>query len=191
MLDDHSKWNRKYKEKLKDNASPKPNERLITLSSYFTGGTCLDIACGLGANSMHLAKLGYFVQAIDISEVAIDFLKQMALNKNLPIKTDVINLNSANLTELSKNPYDLIVNTFFLNRDLFPSIKQSLKEHGLFFMETFYSVPNHDPNSAIKPEYKLKPNELYKTFSDWEILYFKEEPQAGYQTLLARKSSQH
>ncbi|GHH98968.1 class I SAM-dependent methyltransferase [Neobacillus kokaensis] len=73
-MDDKTKWNAKYKERLNEPEEPKPNSRLKSLTTYFSGGTALDIACGLGGNSILLAEHNYLVQAIDISDVAIKFV---------------------------------------------------------------------------------------------------------------------
>ena len=39
------------------------------------GGRALDVACGDGRNALYLAQLGYMVDAIDVSDVAIDALR--------------------------------------------------------------------------------------------------------------------
>lgn len=40
-----------------------------------TGRLALDIACGMGRNSKYLASIGFEVDALDISSVAIDTLR--------------------------------------------------------------------------------------------------------------------
>src|SRR4051794_3392305 len=80
-----SKWNGKHKERIDNLKELIPNERLKNLVSYLEGGSALDLACGLGGNSLLLAKLGYQVQAMDISDVAISYLQEQALQQQLTI----------------------------------------------------------------------------------------------------------
>lgn len=77
-MEPKSKWNSKYKERLTRHQKSTPIARLKTLAPYLTGGKARDLACGLGANSLFLAQLHYQVQAIDISDMAVNYIKEQA-----------------------------------------------------------------------------------------------------------------
>lgn len=176
------KWNEKHSERLIQKKETAPNPRLESLSDYLSMGTALDLACGLGGNSMFLAQRGYQVQAIDISDVAIDYVREQAAREQLSIDAEVGDLTDMQLTNL----YDLIVITYFLDRKLFPIVKNLIKKQGYFFMETYYQSPQNE-TQKISNQFKLQSNELIAEFKDWNILYFEENEKEGRQTVFCRK----
>ena len=67
--EDKERWNKKYQ----DNKIP--DEPIVLVQQYATsarGNQALDIACGMGRHSKYLASLGFNVDALDISSVAIE-----------------------------------------------------------------------------------------------------------------------
>jgi SAM-dependent methyltransferase len=125
----------------------------------------LDVACGFGGNSLYLASIGFQVDAVDISGVALAQLQAEAARSGLRLR-----LVQADLTRWWVPPshYDLIIVTFYLNRDLMPQLSRGLCPGGLLFMEThnrrFVSVrPNFDP------AFLLHPGELCQFAQDAEM----------------------
>ncbi|OIJ19255.1 hypothetical protein BKP45_13940 [Anaerobacillus alkalidiazotrophicus] len=189
-MDLRTKWNDKYKDRIKkfiDNKN-KPNERLENLSTYFTGGKGLDLACGLGANSLFLAQLGYNIQALDISEVATQYVRDQAREKQLDIVATAIDLTNLSNLNFKKNLFDLVIITYYLDRDIFPYVKSIIKDNGYFFMETFY-LSEETKKVGISNKYKLHSNELLSTFTDWQVLYYEENEKEGRQTILVKNKS--
>jgi 2-polyprenyl-3-methyl-5-hydroxy-6-metoxy-1,4-benzoquinol methylase len=185
-MDPKIKWNSKYIERITQNEEPTPNPRLKNLTPYFSGGEALDLACGLGGNSLFLARLNYQVKAIDISEVAIHYLQEQATKQKLSINTQICSLSQENLFEIASDFYDVVVITYFLDRSLFPLIKKIIKSNGYFFMETFYTSPQSE-NQGISKQFKLKPKELLMEFLDWKVLYFEENEKEGRQTIFCQR----
>lgn len=182
-MDSKTKWNAKYQQKLEQLEKLEPNPRLKKISYLLKGGTALDLACGLGENSVFLARLNYQVQAIDISEVAIQFVRKQAEFENLSIEPVVRNLSD---WEGSNQAYDLVVITYYLDRTLLSKVKNLIKEKGYIFMETFYQVPNR-VNTGISVQYKLQPKELLEVFKDWNVLFFEENEEEGRQMIFCQK----
>lgn len=183
---DKQKWNEKYKQKLEkeEEKLPQPNERVTQFDKYFHGNDALDMACGLGANSIYLAQKGYRVTALDVSDVAIEYINKIAVDKGLSIQGKAEDLDDVSLPQ---EEYDLIINTFYLDRELFIPMKKALKPKGYLFIETFYQVEENDPNPHMKKEYTLKSQELLDTFKEMEILYYHENQETGLVTLFAQK----
>ena len=123
----------------------------------------LDIACGMGRNAKLLASMGFEVDALDISEVAIEHLEDI---ENIHAK--VVDFDSYKLKE---NTYDLIVCTYFLERKLFPQIELALRDGGIFIMETFMHDELNE-NIPSNKDFLLDKGELEQTFCKaYEIIY--------------------
>src|SRR3989338_848709 len=115
MLD----WNAKYT--IGAYASSKnPRRLLIELFPLLPRGRALDIACGEGRNAIFLAKNGYNVDAIDISDIAIERGKKTAEKDG--IKPNFIQDVIENF-HIPAETYDLILNfKIGLNKVCFYSI---------------------------------------------------------------------
>ena len=133
-------------------------------------GKALDLAMGIGRNSIFLAMNGYEVDSIDFSEVAIEKVRSFAQKKSL-----LIHAMKADLThyQISENTYDVILNFYFLERLLIPHIKKGLKQGGMILFETYTTEQPHY-GRPHNPAYLLKPNELLHSFMDLHIIYYHE-----------------
>lgn len=163
MLEDAIKWNQKHLEHpMPETPSTLLVEFLPTLLNL-EGHRALDIACGNGRNSKFLAQNGFVCDSIDISEVAL------SLFAHLPnISTFQEDLDTF---RPSVNSYDVILNFYFLNRELFPSIIDALKPNGIFLLETFIKEPNGENSSQIIDEKILEDGELERIFANFKILH--------------------
>ena len=99
MLQDRIKWNKKYRQKKYPGA---PSRIVIAYFDLSTGKEALDIGAGNGRNSLFLARRGFSVVAVDISE---EGLRQFAgAHPDLhPICADL------DTFDIPGNRYDLIV----------------------------------------------------------------------------------
>lgn len=162
-LEDKFRWNKKYLQNEAMSSEP------IDLVKYYHvlahRGVALDIACGMGRHSKFLANNEFMVDALDISEVALDHLTQI----------DNINIRDVDLDEfdLARDMYDLVVCTYYLNRQMFPSIVEAMRSEAILIFETFV---DHPQNTKVpsKAEYLLAQNELKNSFSDLELIYYDE-----------------
>ncbi|MDN3016407.1 class I SAM-dependent methyltransferase [Paenibacillus sp. BSR1-1] len=185
-MDTKTKWNLKHKERIEQLKEPGPNPRLKNLSPNLSGGTALDLACGLGGNSFFLARMNYSVEAMDISDVAINYIHNYSVKNNLKLQPKVTNLTDLTNLKWPNSPYDLIVISYYLDRSLFPIVKNLIREDGYFFMETYYQSPL-DENQRVSNQYKLESKELLAEFCDWKVVFFEEIEKEGRQTIFCKK----
>jgi len=166
--EDKERWDKKYKNNLIPTKVVEVVEKYAKLA---TGKSALDIACGMGRNSKFLASEGFNVHALDISDVAIKSLENIE-----NIRAEEVDFDSYTLKE---NTYDLIICTYYLNRDLFPQIEKALKEDGLFIFQTFM----HNVDNTKVPSnrsFLLEEGELEVTFDDrYELLHISEFMEEG------------
>lgn len=66
-----AEWDARYGERDGAMWSGRPNGRLVTEVAGLTPGRALDVGCGEGADAIWLARSGWTVTAIDISDVAV------------------------------------------------------------------------------------------------------------------------
>ena len=160
---DKTKWNKKYQN------NPIPNQAIQlvqTYAKYAKGTKALDIACGMGRHSKYLASIGFNVDALDISSVAIQSLQNIECINTIEVDFDTY--------VLKEETYDLIVCTFFLKRSLFPQIIKALKSDGILIYETFV---HHSENQQIpsNKSFLLEKGELEENFkTPFLKLYSKE-----------------
>jgi 2-polyprenyl-3-methyl-5-hydroxy-6-metoxy-1,4-benzoquinol methylase len=146
------------------------NEHLLP-----AGGKALDLACGLGGNAMFLARRGFEVDAIDISEAGIAALTDAACVEGLSI--------NARVADVMERPwaaerYDVIVVARFLERTLARDIADALKPGGLLFYQTFVeSKPS--VSGPSNPRFLLRDNELIRLFDGLLIRYYRDETLTG------------
>jgi tellurite methyltransferase len=138
-------------------------------------GKALDLACGRGGNALLLAEHGLQVQAWDLSSVAIEMLQTAATARGLTIQASVRDIKQE---PLQANSFDVIVVSYFLERDLAPVLINTLKPDGLLFYETFI---REKPAGVgpYNPDYLLGENELLSLFADLHVLAYREEGLVG------------
>lgn len=183
--EDKERWNEKYQ----NNKIPDEPIKLVRdYASLATGKQALDIACGMGRHSKYLASLGFEVDALDISSVALAQLQ------NIPnIHTKEVDFDTYTLP---KEKYDLIVCTYFLERKLFPQMIDALKPNGIILLETFLHDADNE-RAPSNPAFMLNTGELETTFDEkCELLHipeFWDKDYLGYKTMkasmVARKKS--
>lgn len=180
MRDDIDRWNAKYRKRGPGGPAPEADGDLVRLEAYFPrGGLALDLACGLGHNTRHLARLGFEVLAVDASIEALRRCRTAMEDEPLSVK-----LLAADLDHWSPplDHFDLMVVVRFLNRSLMPRLTRSLKSGGVLFYKTFNE--NFLKEKPTFPAaYVLEPGELSQCFPDLEMLETNEtEPLADSQS---------
>lgn len=138
-------------------------------------GRAFVIAMGEGRNAVYLAKKGFVVDGCDISDVAINKAKTLALKKKVVIDAVVADMTTF---EMKKGKYDLITCFYYLQRDLIPQIKEGLRKGGMVIFET-YTVDQITLGPDVKGprnrDYLLEHNELLDFFRDFRVIFYEEK----------------
>jgi tellurite methyltransferase len=135
------------------------------------GRRALDVACGAGRNATYLAEIGFVVDAVDISDVAIEALRADAAARGLDVHPHRMDLERE---PLPAGPYDLVLVINYLQRDLFPSLAGVLGPGGMLLMETFTRRHLGLPGNRIDPRHALEPGELRRAFPDLRLVRYRE-----------------
>jgi SAM-dependent methyltransferase len=163
---DAIRWNTRYVE---DNSrwNPPPRSLLTSHQELIPrNGLALDIAMGLGQNSKVLIDRGLKVIGVDISSAAV-----IKAKRNSP----QLNALVADLSEFhfGQVQFDVILNFYYLQRNLFEDIFEYMKPGGILFLETLTEeIITIKPD--IDPVYLLKHHEILELLKGWDILYHVE-----------------
>ena len=153
------------------NLKTHPNSLLVQVAELLPPGHALDLACGNGRNAHYLAKLGWRVTAVDSSPAALAHVRG--------VETHLADLEKHEFA-IEPSAYDLICDFFYLQRDLFPAIREGVRPGGVFAGAVHLVTPGHNPCFA------LHPGELRSEFAGWKISYYSESPEPGSTRVSAR-----
>jgi SAM-dependent methyltransferase len=73
-----AEWDARYREHDRTMWTGRPNGRLVAEVADLAGGRALDVGCGEGADAIWLARRGWTVTAIDVSDVAVSRAREAA-----------------------------------------------------------------------------------------------------------------
>ena len=141
------------------------------------GGSALDVACGTGRHALLLAAAGFTIRAVDRDPDPIVSLRAVAKRLDLPIRAEVLELESASV-DLGDQIHDLIVVIHYLYRPLFPSLFRALRPGGLLLYETF-TVHQAARGKPRNPAFLLQPGELRRLVAPLRILRDREGEHEG------------
>ena len=162
-------------------------DRLGELCKLGQGKRILEVGCGTGTNSIHLAeKFGCHVVGIDISEKMIEQAKEKVTSMNMTDKAEFMVGDAYNL-QFENNSFDAVI-TIFVSQFLdlpraFKEFKRVLKAGGYIGLNELYKedeIPEdinekiqHAENllqEATQLPFKLNPpNYWKKTFEDLDM----------------------
>lgn len=147
-------------------------------------GRALDLAMGEGRNGVYMATQGFDVLGLDISPVGLNKAHQLAEHHKVKIETRVVDLENY---QLKKNAYDVIICTYYMQRDLFDQMKESLKPGGMALVET-YNI-DYLRYARFSRKYLLENNELLKIFKDFKIIRYQayDDGKEAYSSIIVQK----
>jgi len=176
---DRDKWNERYRGR--DCACiGEPNRLLVEWLPRLELGPdrrlAVDVACGTGRNALYLARQGWQVDAVDISDVALGRLAAAAEEEGLPVTCRRADFEPAGpLADSPFEPdrYDLAVMMRYTNLPLMPHIAHALRPGGYLVTEVYLKsdVPDAGPRN---PNYRVSAAALREAAAPLEIVAFRE-----------------
>lgn len=166
---DRRKWEKKHRSG--ELSYTCADDFLVKNRNLLRGGRGLDIAAGMGANALYLARCGYAVTAIDISFVAMQALMNKARQSELDISCIVADLDSF---FLPSSYYDLVIVFYFYLPELTPYINRALAPGGILIYATY-----NERHLGVRPhfnaEFLVKTGALQRAFSDLHVISVHEQ----------------
>jgi tellurite methyltransferase len=144
---------------------------LVENSWLLPRGRALDVAMGTGRNAVYLAGLGFQVEGVDISPLAVESALQLAGRNQVAVQAQVADLTRD--YSIPPAAYDVIICFNYLQRSLIPSLKAGLKNGGMIVYETFI-VDQVRFGKPHNPDFLLRHNELLEMFRDFRVLRYRE-----------------
>jgi tellurite methyltransferase len=166
-IQDAKRWNERYSKETRHSNFENPRPFLIRHAELLpTNGLALDVAMGLGGNAEFLLKRGLKVIGIDISNIALRRAKQR-LPELMAVQADLTQFY------LPANTFDVIINFFYLQRNLWPDYVRALRPDGWLIFETL-TIDFRSLQPDIDPKYLLASDELQHAFPTLEIIDYQE-----------------
>ncbi|HLL12303.1 MAG TPA: class I SAM-dependent methyltransferase [Rubrivivax sp.] len=141
------------------------------------GGKVLDVACGSGRNLRWLKRQGFDVTGVDRDAAAVEPLRALAE----VIVADI----EADAWPLADRRFDAVVVTNYLWRPLWPTLRASLADEGVFIHETF-AVGQELIGKPSRPEFLLRHGELLQACAGLRVVAFEDGFEAAAQRYVQR-----
>jgi SAM-dependent methyltransferase len=193
--DERRRWNRKYREAPEAWLVPDPFlERAFSqyiLPLFPHGGRALDLAGGAGRHAIWLAKQGWKVTLIDISETGVEQARQNAgpLAPHIHFVVDDLTRFQASQTEF-ESAFEVVMAFFYLDRKMFSEIVRAVRPGGLLIYKTHTLAQAKLPCGPKNPAHLLEPGELLQLASGLRILHCQERvAKKATAELVARKET--
>lgn len=182
---DQQGWELLYRKGKKFRYGRNPAPFLVEAHSYLAPGRALDLGMGEGRNAVYLAKKGFEVDGVDISESATRRARKFAKDSGTSIRAITADLNRY---KIRPDTYDLIIVFYYLNPNIFPQIYAGLKKGGIVVFEN-NSYAQLRYNSRIPKDLLVAPGEIKSLFKNFQILTYREidDGESAFASVIAKR----
>jgi len=135
------------------------------------GQRALDVAMGGGRHAVALARAGFKTCGVDVRLDAVREAVAAGVDAGV-----TIHAWCADLTQhpLPRGRFDLVVVCRYLQRDLFPALRDAVVPGGIVIYETFTTHQRALGRRPTSPDHLLEPGELRQRFAGFELLFDEE-----------------
>mgnify|MGYP003949713305 FL=1 len=169
--EDREKWDQRYREGAYASRNY-PSEFLRNRAELLNIGRAMDLACGLGRNSIYLAELGFEVDAIDVSLVGLEIAREKAKERRLLIHW--LNEDLVNDWTIPTQQYDLILMFRFVSSEVLLKLPQLLALGGALIIEEHLEWPQGNVVGPSGNRFRVKPGELMEGCKELDVLFHYE-----------------
>jgi SAM-dependent methyltransferase len=169
------RWNERYGQDGFEPFPPTPAPWLVEHESLLRDvadgheARAIDVACG--DNARYLAELGFAVEAVDVSDIAVAALRSAAAQRGLRVDARALDLEHE---APQRDAFDVVVCTNYLQRDLFAGLQAALRAGGLLVYETFSRAHVEELGKSLNPAFVLDHNELLAAFAGLRVRHYRE-----------------
>ena len=193
---ERERWNQKYREASGTETWTVPDPFLARAFSEYIlplfprGGSALDLAGGAGRHAIWLAKQGWEVTLIDVSDAGVEQARQNAgpLASHIHFVVDDLAHFKAAPTGFEAG-FEVVMVFFYLERRIFSEIVKAVRPGGLLVYKTPTLAQLKLPGGPKDPAYLLQPGELVRLADGLQVLHYREEvAEKATAELVARKA---
>ena len=149
-----------------------PSDIVKSVADLSKPGTVLDLGVGYGRNALFLARRGFSVVGVDISEAEIGQFEDYARKLGVEVRGTVGDIAQFRFDK----KHDVVLSVAVLNLmkreeadELVRSIKANTEEGGLNAINVFTELV---PREGV--QFLYESNELRDLYKDWEIVTYRE-----------------
>lgn len=173
---DRDKWNERHRDGYA--AHGQPSAVLKQWIDRIPRGRALDLACGSGRNALFLAAHGFEVDAVDISDAALDIGRRRARQAGLHvnwIEQDLDTLPDGPLSEslYGADSYTLLLIVRFVDLPLIRKLTDKLAPGGMLVSEQ-HIVTDAAVGGPSDPAFRLQPGALREVAEGLRVLSYEE-----------------
>jgi SAM-dependent methyltransferase len=194
---DRDKWNDRYRSGAYADRRH-PSALLERWIERIPPGRALDLACGSGRNALFLARRGFEVDAVDISNEALARARDRARGAGLKVNWIEHDLDQPLALGAE---YALILVVRFMNLPLIAGLSARLAPGGFLIVEqhlvTTAEVAEAQIAGPADPAFRVKPGELQQLAQSLRVLCYEEaltldpdQRQVALARLVAQKAAQ-
>lgn len=152
--------------------SGKPQAIVARLPHYLKSGTILELGAGQGRNGLWLARLGFQVEARELSQTGVNAMNKAAADEALPFHAIRSDARDA-LLEI----YDAVISTYMLHhlrrkdaQRVIAQIQLHTKPCGFNVLTVFTKQGDFFQQDPTTDSFYPEAGELRSIYADWEVL---------------------
>jgi tellurite methyltransferase len=148
----------------------------------------LDVAMGRGRHALPIAVRGCCLYGVDVNLEGLEDAAREARREGVRLRAWC-----ADLTQhpLPRAYFDVVLVTRYLQRDLFPAIRDAVVPGGVVIYETFTVKQLALGVGPKSPDHLLEPGELRRYFDDFEVVFYEEVERPEAVARLVARSHHH